>query len=178
VSEQDVRDYVARHRDRFIEPDTVSFSQVFLSQQHHGKRLNEQAKALIEILQSRAVSPNDARHHSDAFLLGDHFEAESKSQLGRHFGPEFAAAVMDCPLSRWCGPIESPFGAHLIWIDRKDTEKLQPLEAYWHQAAQAVSEDRADANLSAGMKRLRESYNVIIEDATSDTDEAHMAGDE
>jgi hypothetical protein len=130
------------------------------------------------MLQSRAVSPDDARHHSDAFLLGDRFEAESKAQLERHFGPEFAAAVLHCPLSRWCGPIESPYGAHLIWIDRKDTEKLPPPEAYWHQAAQAVSEDRADANLSAGMKRLRESYNVIIENVTSDTDAAHMPGSE
>jgi hypothetical protein len=41
-----------------------------------------------------------------------------------------------------------------------------------------VSEDRADANLSAGMKRLRESYNVIIENVTSDTDAAHMPGSE
>lgn len=178
VSEQDVRDYVERHRDRFIEPDTVSFSHVFLSNQGHGNRPNEQAKALIEKLQSRAVSPDDARHHSDAFLLGDRFEAQSKIQLERHFGPEFAATVLNCKLSRWCGPIESPFGAHLVWIDRKDTQNLPPLEAYWHQAAQAVSEERAEANLTAGLKRLRESYNVIIEDVTFDTDAAHMAGSE
>ncbi|MEY2681155.1 MAG: hypothetical protein RL661_1386 [Pseudomonadota bacterium] len=178
VSEQDVRDYVERHRDRFIEPDTVSFSHVFLSQQGHGNRPDEQAKALIEKLQSRTVSPGEARHHSDAFLLGDRFEAQSKVQLERHFGPEFAAAVLNCTLSRWCGPIESPFGAHLVWIDRRGTEKLPPLEDYWHQAAQAVSEERAEANLSAGLKRLRESYNVIIEDVTFDTDAAHMAGSE
>lgn len=178
VSEQEVRDYVERHRDRFIEPDTVSFSHVFLSQQGHGNRPDEQAKALIEKLQSRTVSPDEARHHSDAFLLGDRFEAQSKVQLERHFGPEFAAAVLNCTLSRWCGPIESPFGAHLVWIDRRGTEKLPPLEAYWHQAAQAVSEERAEANLSAGLKRLRESYNVIIEDVTFNTDAAHMAGSE
>ena len=178
VSEQDVRDYVERHRDRFIEPDTVSFSHVFLSQQGHGNRPDEQAKALIEKLQSRTVSPDEARHHSDAFLLGDRFEAQSKVQLERHFGPEFAAAVLNCTLSRWCGPIESPFGAHLVWIDRRGTEKLPPLEDYWHQAAQAVSEERAEANLSAGLKRLRESYNVIIEDVTFDTHAAHMAGSE
>lgn len=178
VSEQDVMDYVDRHRDRFIEPDTVSFSHIFISQQAHGYRLDAQAKSLIEKLQSRAISPDEARHYSDAFLLGDHFDAESKAQLERHFGPEFAAAVLNCTLSRWCGPIKSPFGAHLVWVDRKDTEKLPPLDVYWQQAAHAVSEERAEANLSAGLKRLHESYNVIIENVAFDNGAANMVGSE
>src|SRR5215510_7709025 len=53
LQEQDIRDHIARHRDRFMRPEAVTFSHVFLSAGRRGERLKEEAEALLVRLRSQ-----------------------------------------------------------------------------------------------------------------------------
>ncbi len=57
LAEQDLRDYLARQRDRFMQPETLSFSHVFLSARVRGDRLDETAKSVLNQLRSRSTPP-------------------------------------------------------------------------------------------------------------------------
>ncbi len=163
VQAQDVRDYIDQHRDRFALPPTVSFSHVFLSQQRPDPRLNAHARELIRRFRLQATQPDAAALHSDAFLLGQRLDAQSKAQLERYFGEDFATAVFECPPQSWCGPIGSPFGLHLIWVDQKTAGDLPPLASIWDSAVQAVSEQQAAYNLNDSLARLRTRYDITVE---------------
>ena len=52
----------------------------------------------------------------DAFMLPHEFTDISRSQLGRLFGKDFAAALFTLEAGSWQGPIRSGYGYHLVYL--------------------------------------------------------------
>ncbi|MGZ8192588.1 MAG: peptidylprolyl isomerase, partial [Methylobacter sp.] len=176
IRDQDVADYVERHRDQFLQPDTVSFAHAFLSGQPEDGRLLEKAKVQLAKLRIQSTPPETAVKHSDAFLLGQQFQAQTLTQVTRHFGENFADAVFSLAPRLWSGPIASPYGLHLIWVEKKDSGTMPPLQAIWKQAAQGLLEERSAASLAIGLQRLREFYKIRIEEDQPGTAQAVSTG--
>ena len=61
----------------------------------------------------------------DSFMLPHEFIEIGRSQLGRLFGEEFAAALFELEPGSWQGPVRSGYGYHLVYpFDRKDSEPI------------------------------------------------------
>jgi hypothetical protein len=163
LREQDVRQYLERHRDRFVQPATVAFSHVFLSARVRGDRLQEEAEALLADLRTRSLPPEATDELSDPFPLGHRFQAHARSAVARHFGDSFAAQVFELAPQTWSGPIASPFGRHPVWVREQAPERTPPLTEVWRQVAYAVLEERAAARLASGLQQLRRLYNIRVE---------------
>src|SRR5262249_49799120 len=89
LREQDIRDYVTRHRDRFMQPETVTFTHVFLSARGRGEHLKEGAETLLVRLRSQSTPPAVAGDLSDPFPLGQQVRAQSRDGVARHFAVDF-----------------------------------------------------------------------------------------
>jgi hypothetical protein len=142
LREQDIRQYIEHHRDRFVQPATVAFSHVFLSARVRGDRLQEEAEAVLADLRARSLPPEATDELSDPFPLGHRFQAHARGGVARHFGDSFAAQVFELEPQTWSGPIASPFGRHLVWVREQVPERMPPLTAVWQQVAYAVLEER------------------------------------
>jgi hypothetical protein len=176
LREQDIRDHIARHRDRFMRPETVTFSQVFLSTGRRGERLKEEAEALLVRLRAQSTPPEAAGDLSEPFPLGLQVRAQSRGGVARYFGADFAAQVFNLPAGTWAGPVASPFGLHLVWVHEKTPEQMPPLDTVWQPVAREILQERAEERFTSGLRRLRTLYDVRIE--SGDPDVAQGASEE
>jgi hypothetical protein len=142
-SPQALAAFYAAHRDEYRPPDRVTFWHVFLSASAHGTSLGRDADALLARLR-RDGRPADAVAGSDAFPVPPHVVGQSAAQLAKLFGPEFADAVARATFGDWAGPVASPYGLHLVWLERRDDAEPPPLDAvrgqvveHWHDAERA-----------------------------------------
>jgi parvulin-like peptidyl-prolyl isomerase len=170
-SDDELASALERHRDRFVQPATVSFSHVFVSAGAHGESLGDRAAALAAEVRSLPRPPAEAAELSDPFPLAPRLDGRSQAVIARHFGADFAAAVMALEPGEWSEPIASPFGLHLVWVHEHSGERLPPLATVRGQIAHIIAQERRLARVRQGLDRLRQLYEIRIEwpeEATAD----------
>jgi len=172
IDDAELRAYLEENRARFVQPERVTFTHVFLGRGEHGGRLEADAAATLAALGAEAPSAEVAKR-SDPFPLGSELRAYTPPQLLGRFGEGFDAAVLALQPGRWSEPIASPYGLHLVWVREHAAERLPRLDDVRETVTQAVMKQRAAANLAGGMVRLRGLYEVRVEEEGVD-----VAGDD
>ena len=162
LQERQVRSYVEQHRQRYLQPATVSFSHIFLSEKR-GHGIEGEAKVLLAQLRSDFASAGMAEQFSDPFPLGLTFRAYPKSRIAARFDERFAEQVFGLDTGAWFGPVESPYGLHLVRIDEKQPPRMPPLRAIWGKVALQLVKQGAAKRLKEGLSRLRSLYEIRIE---------------
>jgi hypothetical protein len=168
LQEQDIRDYLLRHRERFMQPETVTFSHIFLSARVRGDRLDEEARTVLMQLRSRSTQPEATDALSDPFPLGLQLRFQSRGVIARYFGEDFADQVFNVPPKAWAGPVASPFGLHVVWVQEKVPEQMPPLDMVWQQIVGEIQQERGAERLANGLRRLRSLHDIRIEGSSSD----------
>jgi len=163
LTDKDLQDYLERHRDGFVQPAELTFSHVFLSASAHGDHLEKDAQALLARLRAQSPDPEAAAELSDPFPLGLQIRAYSQNRVVARFGKPFAEQVFDLQPGAWSGPIASPYGLHLVWVDEKSPTRMPQLAAVRQQLAQALMAERTAAQLARGRARLRGLYEIRVE---------------
>ncbi|MGD9765692.1 MAG: peptidyl-prolyl cis-trans isomerase [Candidatus Binatia bacterium] len=161
IPEAAIADYRERHREQFIQPPMVTFTQVYFSARARGDHAAADAAAALVALGS--PSPPAAEHLSDPFPLGHRLIAYTDAQLAGRFGKPFADRVLALPPRQWAGPFGSPFGWHLVRVEEHAPARAAPLEAVREPIRLALRKQRAARNLDEGLARLRGLYEVRIE---------------
>ncbi|MGH8512451.1 MAG: peptidyl-prolyl cis-trans isomerase [Gammaproteobacteria bacterium] len=162
-AEKDLQGYLDRHRERFMQPAAVTFSQVFLGAATHGDHPERDAHAVLAKLGTRSPSAEIVSELSDPFPLGLEFPAYSRSRIASRFGKSFADRVFDCEKGSWCGPIASPYGLHWVFVHEKSPERMPPLAAVRKRIVHAVTAERAAVQLARGLARLRTLREIRVE---------------
>jgi hypothetical protein len=68
----------------------------------------------------------------------------------------------------WSGPFTSPYGLHLVWVHEELPEAMPPLHTVRQKIVSALMKERAAKQFERGLARLRNLYEVRIEE-TDDT---------
>jgi hypothetical protein len=163
-TDDDLATYLAENGERFRTKPRWTFSQVYLNPQKHGANIGEEAARLLARL-SQVDGNVDVSAEGDAFLLEHDFTATPIDEIAKLFGERFATRLATFGPGRWHGPIESGYGAHLVFVS-EITEGRMPALA---EVRQAVLREWADArHRQANEKRyeaMLKGYVVIIEPA-------------
>jgi hypothetical protein len=126
-TESDLRTYLAAHPDVFrIEP-RISFRHVYLDPGRHKDTLQADAEKLLAELNA-AGRGADISRRGDPFLLDHTFDGVPSGVIAKQFGESFAAAVARLPLGRWQGPIDSGYGAHLVYVGAREAGRMPALD--------------------------------------------------
>ena len=144
----------------FTLPETRRVSHVFVSRDRHRAEAESRARKLYDGFTRDQVTLEKARLSTDPFLSGLDFSHLSLRQLARHFGDTFAKRVFECEGAGWCGPIESPYGWHLVWVHERKPAKPQSFEAVEQKLAYYVKREKGDKALADRMSELRDIYQV------------------
>lgn len=156
LSEAEVRDYIARHGERYGQPVRYAFRQYFFSRDQRGAQLEGSANgALAQLRAGRSAA-------GDPFLLGERFTAATQTDIARNFGATFASDIASAPVRQWSGPYESPYGLHLVWIDERLEAQPADAQALRAQAAYAALTEREHAAVQQALVALRQRYRVDI----------------
>ena len=158
----ELRAYLSAHADTFrIEP-RFTFRHVYLDSTRRGPALAADARQLLSELNA-ASGGADLSRVGDPFLLDHTFDGVPAGVIARQFGEKFAATLGELALRRWSGPIESGYGAHLVFLSARTDGRIPAFE----EAKDAVRvawarEQRQEANEAIYVGMLKR-YTVTIQ---------------
>jgi PPIC-type PPIASE domain len=162
-TERELVAYLTDHAERFSTPSRVTLSQVYLARGRHETPMSD-ARALLERIRREHIGPAAAVRLGDAFIRGATITG-ARGTIEETFGASFAAAVWAAEAGTWIGPLESPFGAHLVWIESHGGAETPPLAAVRGRVLQEVLRLRARARRRERLEALRTLYAARVERA-------------
>ncbi len=162
-SDAELERWLAAHAEEFVTPDRVRLTQVYLSRERRGDALAPDAERLLADLRRDGVGPDAAAARGDPFLRGAETGPVSREELERTFGQAFADGSWAAEAKRWVGPLPSPWGVHLVWIQERLPATLPPLEAVRGRVVHRVLEERGAELARTRLDALRARYDVAVE---------------
>ena len=153
-TDAELADFYAAHREEYRPPDRVTFWQVF------ARRSDE-----AQLVRARADAPEAAVRHGDSFAVPPHVIAYSAAQVEKVFGAEIAAAVMREATHAWIGPLPSPYGVHLVWIEAREPGTPPPLAAVRERLVERWQDEQRAVRVGALLHDLARRYPLEVESA-------------
>ncbi len=144
---EELKTYFEANQTDYTEPDRLTFTHVFISQDRYHEETAKQALDVLDQLQANQTPLHRATEYGDLFPYHTNYVERSEREIAAHFGAEFAQILFaDQPtLNRWIGPLESAFGAHLVLIQShqvggpKNFSDVLPQVAITYQASRLAS---------------------------------------
>jgi hypothetical protein len=162
-SAEELAAFYAAHRDEYRTPDRLTFWHVFVSSDAHGSALRRDAQALLEALRGRGRPSAGVVATGDPFAAPAHVVGQSSAQIAKVFGADFAAAIARGEPNAWSGPVASPYGLHLVWIERHDASEAPPLEAVRGRVLERWQDTERARRLVVLLDKLERRYPMQVE---------------
>ncbi|OFV89246.1 MAG: hypothetical protein A3J75_08625 [Acidobacteria bacterium RBG_16_68_9] len=163
ASESELQQFFDARREGYRQPVRVSLRHVFFSAQQDRVAAERRAVELLDVLQRQHVAAEVAVGRGDPFPLGHRFAASSAQDLARSFGPDFGRMATSLPPGTWTGPITSPYGLHLVWVDTIEPARLPPLDAVRGQVLEAYRTEQRQMRFQEFLRHLRAQYEIRVE---------------
>lgn len=125
-----VERYFDAHRDRYAAPASVTFTHVFFDLGQGGREAAaKRAADALAAMNARGVAFSDAPGWGDRFAYNLNYVDRPKDAVAGHFGGPFTDRVfaLAADEARWQGPLESPYGFHVVMVTARQDEKVPPL---------------------------------------------------
>jgi hypothetical protein len=163
-TEPELESHLQRHIEDFRTPARVSWRHVVLANTDRGESRRTAADALLGRLRREGLPPERTAELGDPFAGGHAFRGMTRQQIETRFGSELADAVLALPEGRWSDPIPSPFGLHLVWVERHAPERIPSLEEVRDRVILSWRREQREAHVEQTLAALRARYDVIVED--------------
>ncbi len=126
ASDSDLMAYLQAHPDKFRTEQRVTFRQVYLNPEKHGKSLaRDSAQLLAQLKQAGGIT--DISALGDSLMLDHEFIARPAGEVARLFGDKFATTLSGLSLGQWQGPVESAYGVHLVFVSERAAGRVPAL---------------------------------------------------
>ena len=112
----------------------------------------------------------DASTLGDPILLEHGYADVPLREVASLFGQQFAAAVVDLEPGVWSGPIESGYGVHLVFVDRRIEARLPELDEVREQVRREWDNERRVETTEVFYREMLDRYEVVIEWPESGTE--------
>jgi hypothetical protein len=170
-TDEQLQAFLTQHADAFRGEAQIAFAQVFLDPGKRGDKIETDAKALLEQLNTassakrRPASVYSSITGDPLFVLKPVYPLTGQRELATTFGADFAKALAEVPNAgsgQWQGPVVSGYGLHLVRVDAitpgalPTLEQVRPLvEREWRSRHRQESAERA-------YQALRGAYQIVI----------------
>ena len=163
VSEPDaasIRTFYELHADEFTIPARVSFRHLYFSDDNQDTITAEQraGNALSSIQSGRF---QEAAALSDKFQLNDHYVELDQREARQLFGQsQLIQGLFDAQVGRWSGPFQSGYGWHLILVEQRNENLLQPLDEVRDKVISAWRLENSTSQFESVLRDLMGRYQV------------------
>jgi len=164
-SDAELEAFYGDHRDEYRTPERVSFWHMFLASSVHGASTASDAAAVLARVRRDDRGPLDAARDGDPFAVSPHLVAQSLPQVAKLFGTAFETAVRTGNTRTWIGPVASPYGTHLVWIEAREAGAAPPLAAVRGQVLERWQDEQRRRRVHELLRELARRYPVRVESA-------------
>ncbi len=109
-ADADLQQLLDNEPDRFRLDARISFAQVYLQEESRAA-----ADSTLAMLQNGVDDPSQL---SDSYLIAYQFDDVTEAVVGAQFGDAFKTALFELETGQWTGPVDSPYGLHLVRIEQ------------------------------------------------------------
>jgi hypothetical protein len=170
-TDAEIQAWVAAHPDAVgVEPE-LSFRQVYLRADARGAGARAEAETVLTRLRA-AGDDTAALALADATMLPAEMVRAPLREVSRTFGEGFARALAAVEPGRWEGPLESPYGLHLVLVRERVTPSAPDFPALRPLVERELMAERRAKELQRLYERMLEKYTVRIEMPNSGTMQA------
>ena len=165
--------YFDRNRHDYVRPAEVSFKHIYFNTDRSIESdINStylRIQEVLSLLKTQNTSPSETdswQRMGNIFMLGRNFPNYTMVQVSQQFGSEFADRLTTFESSSWVGPISSPFGLHLVYIDQYRASTARSFVEARAQVEMDYRAEQRDDNFNRYLESLATKYPVIIEPAS------------
>lgn len=158
-TEAELQGWLETHAADYRLPERRSLRQVLASDDKRGGKAKADAEAWLVKLKAGS----DPGKQGDASMLPAAMPLTTEEGVAALFGGDFARTAFGHDKGAWFGPVESPFGQHLVMVIDVEPGRAVPLadirdkvHADWIENKRNEARDRFHAN-------LRKRYDIQIE---------------
>jgi hypothetical protein len=161
-TDAELQAWLDTHKDAFRSEPRVALRQVYVSSERRGASARADAEKLLARLRASGA---DAKTDTlgDASMLPRELPLGPLSEVSRAFGSEFAAKIDALAPGQWSGPIESPYGLHLVLVSERVAAARPALAEVRPLVERELLAERRRTQLQALYERLLQKYTVSIE---------------
>jgi hypothetical protein len=161
-TEEQLQKHLAEYAEQFRVDSSLSFDHVYFNRDRRGDEAQRDAERLLSRLET-ASRDVDLAALGDPLLLPGEYQQASSSEIAGRFGREFAAQLVELPVGRWVGPVESGYGLHLVLIHERIPGQIPALEDVRRAVEREWSAARRKEAAEALYQGLRARYSVVVE---------------
>ena len=155
-TEEELLTFLNENTDRFRAEPKSSFEHIVF---RHGS--GDQAEQLLATLQAGGTV--DVSTAGDPVPLPAFFDAAPESEIGARFGGPFTQQLSKLELGVWTGPIESPFGRHLVRIRDRVAGRVPELGEIRGAVKREWLANRRGTAQETLFKQLRSQYVITLQ---------------
>ncbi len=165
VDEEAAREYFEDNREAYSAAPSITFTHVFFDAQARGAAEARQAAELeLERLNNEGVTFSQAGGYGDRFPYFRNYVERGPQFVIGHFGTAMSEQLYDLmPMDEeWRGPLESPFGWHLVMLTRNERAR----DLAYEEVRTRVMEDLRLSELrrltEEAIEEIIASYEVVV----------------
>jgi hypothetical protein len=115
-SEGELEQFFQENMESYRNPDTISFSYIFIDPDARGDATLDEAAEILAQLKALGEPDEEALQMGDRFMLQNYFASATEFDIRRQLGTGFSEAVMELEPGQWHGPVLSGYGVHLVYV--------------------------------------------------------------
>jgi hypothetical protein len=161
-TDQDLRAFLAAHREAFQGEERLTFEQIYFDPQRHKGSLDADARAVL-VKSRSAQASEDISALGDPFLLADRFESIPMGEVTKLFGEKFAAGIRVVSPGEWSGPVASGYGIHLVRVTAHDAGAAPAFEHIRDQVKREWFDAQRQKTNEDFYQKMLSRYTIVIE---------------
>ncbi len=164
--ELELRAFFEDNRENSRSSPTISFEHLYFDRDQRGDAVWSDTRRALSALRSDPSAPARA----DVFDGQTEYALQTSADVQRVFGKRFADDVFALGVDMWQGPIESDRGVHLVRVREKLNADSLDFERVRKRVLRDWRVDRRRTAEAQAYNRLRETYDIIIEQPPAKSD--------
>jgi len=156
------------HKSEFGQAERVTFRHVYFERDRRGADAARQAaeNALTKSVGQGAEA--EAALGGDPFLMGKRLVSQGPSDLVKFFGPNFSRQVLSMSAGSWQGPVESAYGWHLVFVEKRFDPKVPELSEVRSRVEKQYENFRRAERVAEYLDGIRSQYTIEIDESAID----------
>ena len=149
----EILEFFSKNKDKYFIDSKYSFKHYFFSSENNSKE-----RSLI----SFDNIDKNISIASDPFFLGKNFVELNTNDIKNDFGINFASYFNNIKLNKWIGPIESPFGHHIVYITNFTEGYYPDIAMVFKQVEIDLLQSKRDKAIKNYIEEIKTEYKVFI----------------
>jgi len=166
-TDAELQTYLDRHPEDFMVEPRLTLRQVYFSRDRRGASAEQDALQLLQRI-STAGPEWQFEQFGDPLPLPARLDGLRQSEIARMFGSDFADGLQGIETGHWAGPVESGFGLHLVFIERREAGRTPALSEVREAVQREWLSQRRREAVDALYERLAGNYSIEIEPLVDD----------